>query len=923
MSANVSTPYQEFMKNHIATKDENGSKKYTHTRIGNDKTGKAKIYGGSYYIPQEDWDEFVALYHNEVFVKSKLEYLTERQLRTGGALLIDLDFRYDITITKRQHTKDHIVDLLEVYLDEIKKMLKLDDTPFNIEIFEKPNINRLTDASVVKDGIHILFGLQMDNVMQVMLREKILASLPGLWGGEDGLPITNTFDQVLDDGISAGHTNWQFYGSRKPDNEAYALKYSMTVSYDPNDGEFAITENTIGDITVQQLKTLSARNLTYPKFEVHPDIKEEFDARMGRTLIKRKPPSKKLAIDTLPLERITNKDILDMQISKSHDELPLHEYMLKEIHDYTLVLPESYYGPGSYQKWIKVGMALRETSPKLFLTWVKFSSQSSGFLFSDIPSLYDQWELFVHDKPEPLTYRSIIYWAQTESPEEFERIKKETLDFHITETMKNATDYDLAMVLYIMYKDRYVCQSIKNNIWYEFINHRWEECDSGHTLRLSLSKDVYSLYARKVSQLTHELGALAPEDPKKEAINTLVHSGINICTKLKNTNNKTNIMKEAKEIFYVSSFLRLLDANPYLLCCDNGVIDFEKKEFRKGLPEDYCSKTTKIKYMPRENVNSSYISEVQEFFEQLFPEEELRNYMWDHLASTLIGTIENQTFNIYTGTGRNGKSKLVELMALVLGDYKGTVPITLITQKRNSIGGTSSEVVQLMGTRYAVMQEPSKGDRINEGIMKEITGGDPIQGRALFKDNVTFTPQFKLAVCTNTLFDINSNDEGTWRRIRVVDFKSKFTENPVYDDPDEPYQFEVDKRLQDKFHNWKNALLTLLAERAFVAMGNVEDCEMVLSASNKYRDGQDDFSAFAKERIIKIECDEEDESPLKKTPLYRAFKEWYINNVGKNVPKGKELDAFMEKKYGTYRNGYKKIRLKFDIDEMESGMTSQ
>ena len=146
--------------------------------------------------------------------------------------------------------------------------------------------------------------------------------------------------------------------------------------------------------------------------------------------------------------------------------------------------------------------------------------------------------------------------------------------------------------------------------------------------------------------------------------------------------------------------------------------------------------------------------------------------MWDHLASTLIGTIENQTFNIYTGTGRNGKSKLVELMALVLGDYKGTVPITLITQKRNSIGGTSSEVVQLMGTRYAVMQEPSKGDKINEGIMKEITGGDPIQGRALFKDNITFTPQFKLAVCTNTLFDINSNDEGTWRRIRVVDFQA-------------------------------------------------------------------------------------------------------------------------------------------------------
>jgi phage/plasmid-associated DNA primase len=136
-------------------------------------------------------------------------------------------------------------------------------------------------------------------------------------------------------------------------------------------------------------------------------------------------------------------------------------------------------------------------------------------------------------------------------------------------------------------------------------------------------------------------------------------------------------------------------------------------------------------------------------------------------------------------------------MSKALGEYKGTVPITLITQKRNSIGSTSSEIVQLMGTRYAVMQEPSKGDTINEGIMKEITGGDPIQGRALFKDAVTFIPQFKLVVCTNVLFDIKSNDDGTWRRIRVCDFMSKFTDNPYTNDkfPKDnfPHQFQVDK----------------------------------------------------------------------------------------------------------------------------------
>ena len=145
-----------------------------------------------------------------------------------------------------------------------------------------------------------------------------------------------------------------------------------------------------------------------------------------------------------------------------------------------------------------------------------------------------------------------------------------------------------------------------------------------------------------------------------------------------------------------------------------------------------------MNYVPIEKINKTHLSEVEQFIEQLFPVAELRNYMWNHLASILIGTNENQTFNIYTGSGANGKSVLVDLMSRILGDYKGTVPITLITQKRPSIGGTSSEIVQLRGVRYAVMQEPSKGDRINEGIMKEITGGDPIQGRALFKETGHF-----------------------------------------------------------------------------------------------------------------------------------------------------------------------------------------
>ena len=70
--------------------------------------------------------------------------------------------------------------------------------------------------------------------------------------------------------------------------------------------------------------------------------------------------------------------------------------------------------------------------------------------------------------------------------------------------------------------------------------------------------------------------------------------------------------------------------------------------------------------------------------------------MWEHLASTLLGTNENQTFNIYTGSGANGKSKLVELMSIILASIKAPFQL-LVTQKRNNIGGTSSEVYNLIG----------------------------------------------------------------------------------------------------------------------------------------------------------------------------------------------------------------------------------
>ena len=238
-------------------------------------------------------------------------------------------------------------------------------------------------------------------------------------------------------------------------------------------------------------------------------------------------------------------------------------------------------------------------------------------------------------------------------------------------------------------------------------------------------------------------------------------------------------------------------------------------------------------------------------------------------------------------------------MSYTLGEYKGIVPITLVTEKRNTIGGTSSELIQLKGVRYAVMQEPTKGVKLNEGIMKELTGGDPLQARALFQECETFETQFKLVVCTNNLFDIESNDDGTWRRIRKCDFLSKFIDtDETHTDHNNPYVYPKDKSLKERLPILAPIFASMLVNRAFETNGIVEDCEIVMSASNKYRKGQDHIAAYVNERIEKVEGHK-----IGKQGLSRDFKDWFIREQGthQKIPKVQELYDFMDKRFGQHK----------------------
>lgn len=426
------------------------------------------------------------------------------------------------------------------------------------------------------------------------------------------------------------------------------------------------------------------------------------------------------------------------------------------------------------------------------------------------------------------------------------------------------------------------------------------------------------LYQKKAAALYERSTQYDVESEQYKLIIGRAMKVLDIVSFLGTSKDKDNIMKEAREIFYNAEFLDKLDQNKYLMCFNNGVIDFKNQVFRKGYPEDYISKCTETDYVPIDHSSSKqqeYMQEIRTYMAQLFPNPELCAYVWNHLASCLIGdTALNQCLHYYTGCGQNGKSMLVKLMQLILGGYSGELNVGFYTQERAKCGQSTPELFAIIGVRYAITSEPSEGDKLNEGPMKQLTSGtDPMSCRAPYGQLMKFVPQANAIIMANHFLAINSRDHGTWRRVRVIPFVSLFTDNPVQNDPHKPHQFKKVDNLDDKFDQWKGIFMSMLVEIAFQTKGICKVCDVVTAASNQYRQTQDFLAEFMDARIVAREG-----ASVKKDELNREFKEWYNLNYGySKLNKLKELHECMDKRFGAYKmkNGWTGALLTYDRDD--------
>jgi len=923
----IQMDYESFMEMFRISKDDVVSKEKTNTRITDDANG---VKGGSFSIPNSEYMKFLSAYFRDVIKPNKKETITELQLQDNGPCLVDFDFRFPYECESRVYTQENVEDFVGTYLEELKRVFQFDgDTKFNIYVLEKSAVNRIKDKNITKDGIHMVIGIQSERKMQAILRRRVIKRLQSTYSDKTMFPITNEWEDVVDDAVTSGKSGWQLYGSSKPGCESYHLSYIYEVGFDPTDGELTIEPIPADNLTLTELETafknMSARNVNNPQFFYKSDFAKELanepDAKRQRLNPSSESSSNMSSIgasgpafnsrDNLYILSIQSQEMLDQVFAEFKESIAdNHEFL--DVANYTMALPEQYYGQGSYTKWLRVGWALRNINNRLLIVWLKLSAQSSQFSFAtDVQDLYDRWSKFDMGNPNGLTKRSIMYWCRSDNPTEYREIRKASTEYLIDRTLgsyeeidesvkvdrKGTTDYDLATVLHHMYKDTYVCVSFTNNVWYRYTEPRWRKIDAGAQLRMVISNELRKMYAAKAAQYMEQRNQMSDveDEYKIKKISKFIDKLLGVCSRLGQSADKKNIMTEAKELFLDETFMEKLDANPYLLCFNNGVVDFKTKTFRRGMPEDYITKCTNVDYIPiDESRDAQKMGEIRKFMHELFPESDIHDYMWEYLASTLIGVLPDQTWNMFIGEGQNGKSLLISIMSHILGEYKVSVATNLITDKRTKIGGTNTELLALKAARLAVMQEPEKGAQVNEGIMKQLTSGlDPIEARGLYRAEMdVFLPQFKLCLCSNYFMKIVSNDHGTWRRIRVVPFKSLFTKDPVTTDPDKPYQYKIDYTLEERSIGWKEVFAAMLVEIGFRTQGRVTDCEAVLAASNSYRESQDYIAEFISDRLVLDPA-----GVVSKVELSQEFKVWYDSTYGRGAPNVKEVQAYMDKKF--------------------------
>lgn len=862
-------------------------------------------HGILYTIPDEKMDEFYRLYCNHHNNNGPLT-ITEKMTRIGP-LRVDLDFLYDGQVEDHKHTQAMTVAFVKAYMAEAARYIDIKDVT-DVYVMEKPEPTFYPGKKESKSGIHLVVPTVRTNKnVELAIRNALMPKMDEFF---PGLEMKKDWRETYDKS-PLNHTSWwALLGSKKPAGDGatpqpYQLKYS--IEWDPNDVAVAIDEEVNREIKPDNVRKFSIRS---------PPTSESPVTELGKAYALREEEVRISGGAAVvpqrgrPAQRGGDPGSRGSSPTRVIYLQPLSKEMKEYYSGHVLNLSAARFN--SHDERTNVGHCLKNIHPDLEDTWYEFCAQRTDGKY-DPREVTGKWMGFnFRNDGAKLGVGSLRHWSRTDNPDGYLKIEKLNIESLLEAATDTQTEHDMAQVVHAKFRDEFKCARFSASAWYWFAGHTWRETDKGVSLQCRLSSDVFRDFFRKESEMTTQMQAINPcPDGKHDP------SGCDWCKmdkkrqayahmrkQLRMTRFKENVMKECRELFLDEEFANKVDENKNLIAFSNGVFDTLTFEFRDGKPEDYISFCTNLEFHP-DRPHESYPcwQELNKFIQDVLPDPDVREYFLAYLATSLSGCNEAQKFHILTGTGSNGKSMLMNLMSTAMGDYACKAPISLLTQARNKSAAAAPELVRMKGRRFVTMQEPDEQVPLNTGLMKELASSEKITARDLYagsKQMLDFDLQARFNLACNEKPKINTQDGGTWRRLVVVNFVSKFVADPRL-----PHEKPIDESFVQKSQSkeWAEAFLSYLVHLYIKGKGyrKLVPPEKVMEYTSEYKEDSDVIAKFIREKIhpqLPPMEDEPSPAPTKWGEISAEFVNWKRTNEPTSKAVTADLKKQIEATYG-------------------------
>ena len=903
--------------------------KPTHTSFG-----KANNFG-SYHIPDDKHKGFMNLYTKAMKQKNARNIcLTIRHSDLEHKqLLVDIDCRYNVPISP-----DMLEDIEKLTEEDIARNLSYNQirdfvqavefivrTYFNVEstqnesfdghayvyMRDNPYIKKKDeDVIEIADGVHIVFPGIVGTASDLLFLRHCFLEHPACVSVLTGMQTVNPPGDIFDESV-IDRNGWFAFGSGKEGKEPYSLHkvYMCDTEHDGVVG--TVTDVPIVDITddvsVKFADNVLINDPRNPAFRTkNITLVEHYKEDMEKFLSGNRK-MKKATSNEGTVQEGTDDELYAYFTTMKYSNPTIKQSFIE-----SLVKCLAVKRADSYSTWFEVGAALKNVDASLFSLWVEFSKKSAKFDENDMrygtdnsPAWIRKWNEF-RQGDGYLNIGSLRKWAQEDNPDEYAKIAIQFTP-ELNRLIKNACTksghYEVAQVLRYMMGEGIVfsptntTNSNGGTFWhYRAEHHRWIPMSGGCTLMNFMSEDMrsaFGMYKQKFSQesITNcngESNAQKMADEHNKAITRMMSNLSDNGYKKKIIAEFTNMITMDES---VTTFEVKLDNIASIFCCTNGVLDMKgtivngkfKVIFRPGQPTDYCSLTCGIEYKPYDP-NDPYVQKVEAFFKQILPVPAVRLWVLTYLASALNGDKTDQIFPIFSGSGGNGKTLLANLIRNTFGHLMRTVPAKMFTEPQGDTAKASPQLAMLKGCRFVYCEEPPQDEKLNTATIKDYTGNGTVYARQLHKDPIQFKVKAKYALACNDRPRIDEDDGGTWRRMKCVDFPSRFRHRTDPDfDEDDPHCFERDDNLPveiDTTHakEWAEALLSILVkyyEEEYATHGLVEPPE-VQRFTREYRAQCDMYMQFVNAHITRGKPDD----LLDMTEAYGVFTEFYTEQYG-------------------------------------------